>query len=170
MPGRDNRYVGKDNGLKIIGCIIVTVFCTLLGSVFAVREEKKLKVLEEMYRLLLKTETGIKNRISFREIAFEYMSLCNPVYICGKDYGEIIGSLESINSEGICPDETAACISLLRMLCRTSDASETERICNDTLGRIKVALENTRDECTKKRGLYIKLGAALGLLVCITVI
>lgn len=170
MSRRNNRCIGKDYSLKISGCIIVTVLCTLLGAVFADREEKKLKILEEMYSLILKINAGIKNRIPFREIAAEYMSLYNPVYICGKDYTEIVGAFERIKSESICTNEAASCISALKILSAASDASETERIFTDISGQLKNALEKTRDEHTRKRGLYIKLGAVLGLLVCIIVI
>ncbi len=155
--------------MKLVGCIMVTVFSAAFGIVFAKREMKIVAVLEEMHCFLGKMGYGIRNRIPFNEIATGYMTVKNPKYICGTCREDIAEALSRISNEGICRDEARACSELLLMTGKSTDAREIEKYCADTLELVTKSLDVAKPECARKRGLYIKLGTAVGLLVCITV-
>lgn len=156
--------------MKIVGCVIVTLFCAAIGSWYSGMETQKRDILEEMYAFLLKIRIGIKNRMPFNEIASGFVSSKAPVHMLGATREELTDTLMKIIDDGICVDEASAFMSLLSMLGKSTDAREPIRACDDATELVKVSLDKTRKECRLKSGLYTKLGAVIGILVCIIVV
>ncbi len=156
--------------MKLVGCVIVLVFSTLIGFAMAGNEAEKLTTLEEIYCFVQKLVFGVKRRITMDEIVHEYILHKSPRHICGKNRDEILLSLSKAKKAGQCAKEAEKCIQLIETISKSADTAEIEKQCSAVSEDIYDSLANLRRENGKKRELYVKLGAALGLLVCICVL
>lgn len=156
--------------MKIAGCIIIMIFSVMAGSGYADREERKLTVLEELLFFVRKFESGIGKRLSFDDITVEYMMAKNPEYIKGDSAEELYKCLCTLCTVGICTAEAERCIFMIDTARKSADAREIEKYCGEISAELSEAFCRMRNDCRKRRGLYTKLGAAAGLLVCIAVI
>ena len=156
--------------MKIIGCIIVIITSSYVGFYLACKETVRLMMLEEIYRFTRSLKDGIDKRLTLKEIATRYTILEKPKYLKGNSRDEILKSLFTIEKSGLCPKATSVLKSLLSAVGKSSDAGEIFKKCAESLDVTKEMLISAREEYKRKKPLYLKLGAVLGVLVCVTVI
>ena len=156
--------------MKIIGCILVIVSSSYIGFILSKKEAKKLSILEEIYRFVQRLENGIAKRLTLNEIAYTYMNLDKPESLKGKCRADILKSLSDIEKSGLCTETAIMCRELLSAIGKSTDGAEIRKRCSESLELIQEKLYKEREEYLRKKSLYLRLGAVLGILVCVTVI
>ena len=156
--------------MKLAGCATVFVCCFLLGFVFSEKERRALEICEEICELAARLEAGISKRIPLCEIISRFRSELSPKHLTEDSRRELLRCLEDLKEINGCRECADKCITLLTFVGRCPDAYRCSEKCTETASELREILAEKRKSQKNKSTLFPKLGAILGILICIILI
>lgn len=136
---------------------------------FSQNERKSLEAQKEICDFLEKTESGVSARIHLNEIAMRYTGTKKRRFLYGCCKEELLNCLEKLSeNQGL--ESAEACKTLVEEMGKCTDGREIYGKCTQTLCKAGKTLETMQTDYNKKYGLYPRLGAVFGVLICLITI